>query len=64
MLQAEARVWVSYIRPIEDLTGERDTRDIASDPLFLTALDSIDFTALREFLDIIGNSLTRTVLSL
>lgn len=64
MLQAEARVWVSYIRPIEDLTGERSTQDVASDPLFLTVLDSIDFTALREFLEIIGNGLKRAGIGL
>lgn len=64
MLQAEARAWASYIRPIEDLTGERSTQDVAGDPLFLTMLDSIDFTALREFLEIIGNGLTQVGLDL
>lgn len=55
VIKAEARVWANYMKPLEDLIGDRLVVDVISDDRVLEALDEIDWTALREFLEIIGD---------
>ena len=59
MIRAEARVWADYMKPLEELVGDRSIADVGSDPRVQTALDEIDFAALREFLEIVGGRATR-----
>lgn len=56
MLQAEARVWADSLEAVEELVGEQEMVDAVKSPRVLEALNLIDFTALREFLEIIGTS--------
>jgi hypothetical protein len=55
MIQAEARVWAASVAPLEILIGDRNAADVVYSPKLHRALDSIDFTALREFLETVGH---------
>lgn len=55
MIQAEARVWATTVAPLEILIGDQHAADVASNPKLHQALDGIDFTALREFLETVGH---------